>query len=134
MFEALLTAVHEREIRPNFFIENTKPDARYVLQEPIIHEKFLLKKFLEFSNHEYLKNLLKLSFDGEILAFVEYFNNLKPSESPYYSQFKLQFYDINQRKFIIQKDQGRDVYIVHYNGFIFGANYPKMIIIREREK
>lgn len=43
------------------------------------------------------------------------------------------FYDINQREFIVENGLGKDIYIVHYNGFLFGANYPKMIIIRERE-
>jgi hypothetical protein len=59
-------------------------------------------------------------------------------------------YDINQRKFIetapegslpvlsensceVDRNKKREVYLVHYNGFVFGANYAKMIIIRERE-
>lgn len=29
--------------------------------------------------------------------------------------------------------QLKEVYIVHYNGYCFGANFAKMVIIRERE-
>jgi hypothetical protein len=65
---------------------------------------------------------------------VRYFNSLSELSCPFYAQFKLNLYDINQRKFIIESEKaGRDLYIVHYNGFVFGANYAKMIIIRERE-
>ena len=27
----------------------------------------------------------------------------------------------------------KEIYLVHYNGFVFGANFSKIIIIRERE-
>jgi hypothetical protein len=43
-------------------------------------------------------------------------------------------YDINQRKFIISNERAtKECYLVHYNGVVFGANFAKMIIIRERE-
>jgi len=43
-------------------------------------------------------------------------------------------YDINQRKFVIENENPcKECYLVHYNGFVFGANFAKMIIIRERE-
>jgi hypothetical protein len=45
----------------------------------------------------------------------------------------LWFYCINQRKYIIENEIGKDIYMVHYNGFVFGSNYLNMIIIRERE-
>lgn len=84
-------------------------------------------------SHPYLKQLLVLSYSGDSLKFVEYFNSLQESMCPSYSQYKLWFYDINQRKFIVEHELGKDIYVVHYNGFVFGANYPKMIVIRERE-
>jgi hypothetical protein len=53
---------------------------------------------------------------------------------PLYSQYKISLYDINQRKFIIENDKApKECYLVHYNGLVFGANFAKMIIIRERE-
>ena len=73
-----------------------------VLQNPIIHERFLLRKFLEFMSHPPLKALLLHSIKGETLQFVECFNRLTDNECPQYSKFKISFYDINQRKFIIQ--------------------------------
>ena len=134
LFEALISAIHERDIRPNFF-EDYKHTADFavLLQEPISHEKFLVKKYLEFMSHPFLRQLLVLSYSGDSLKFVEYFNNLQENMCPSYSQYKLWFYDINQRKFIIEHELGKDIYVVHYNGFVFGANYPKMIVIRERE-
>ena len=47
-----------------------------MLQEPISHEKFLVKKFLEFLANPFLRELLVYSYEGESLKFVEYFNNL----------------------------------------------------------
>lgn len=95
------------------------------------------------------------------MAFVSCFNRLTETECPSYSKYKICLYDINQRKFIVQvhqtmldSDDGkesdeqsqhddiegngycsgiREIYLVHYNGFVFGANFAKMIIIRERE-
>jgi len=133
LFEALISAIHEGDIRPNYFEDYNQPELQNMLQEPISHEKFLMKKYLEFMNHPFLRNLLIFSYQAEALKFVCYFNDLKEEQCPRYGKYKVQFYDINQRKFIVQNDGGRDVYIVHYNGFVFGANYPKMIIIRERE-
>ena len=55
LFEALISAVHEREIRPNFLEDyGGKPELKNILQEPLSHEKFLVKKYLEFLNHPYL--------------------------------------------------------------------------------
>ena len=76
LFEALISAIHEREIRPNYFEDYNYADASILLQEPISHEKFLIKKYLEFMNHTYLKQLLVLSYSGDSLKFVEYFNSL----------------------------------------------------------
>jgi len=113
-------------------------------------------KFLEFMSHPHLKPLLLHSSRGETLAFVETFNNLGETECPFYSRFKVCLYDINQRKFVVQihptllesqddvsdQEEGRaqpstplskEIYLVHYNGFVFGANFSKIIIIRERE-
>jgi len=75
LFEALISAIHERDIRPNFYEESSAPDLK-MLQEPISHEKFLVKKFLEFMANPFLRELLVLSFQGESLKFVEYFNAL----------------------------------------------------------
>ena len=66
-----------------------------------MQEKFLAKKFIEFQNHGFLKQLLIHSYNGDILKFVSSFNSLSSSQSPFYSNFKIQFYDINQRKYII---------------------------------
>jgi hypothetical protein len=70
---------------------------------------------------------------GDILKFVDYFNSLSERQCPWYSQFKIQLYDINQRRFVVERADGKDIYIVHYNGFAFGTNLSKMIVIRERE-
>ena len=118
-------------------------------------------KFLEFMSHPHLKPLLLYSARGETLPFVQCFNSLNETECPFYSKFKVCLYDINQRKFVVQvhptlldsqsahsdseddnKDKAGDtnktplakeIYLVHYNGFVFGANFSKIIIIRERE-
>ena len=55
LFEALISAIHERDIRPNFYEDNTSLDFSTLLQEPISHEKFLVKKFLEFMNNPFLR-------------------------------------------------------------------------------
>lgn len=133
LFEALISAIHERDIRPSFFDDYNHVDLSTLLQEPISHEKFLVNKYLEFMSHPDLQRLLVLSHSGRSLEFVEYFNSLQESKCPIYGQYKLWFYDINQREFIVENGLGKDIYIVHYNGFLFGANYSKMIIIRERE-
>ena len=43
-----------------------------------------------------------MSNTGDCLAFVRYFNQLSEIKSPFYSRYKLCFYDINQRKFIVE--------------------------------
>ena len=52
-----------------------------------------------------------------------------------YQKYKIILYDINQRTFVGSSkiDQGLQVYFVHYNGYVFGTSYPKLIVIRERE-
>lgn len=109
-------------------------------------------KFLEFMSHPHLKPLLLHSARGHTMAFVEHFNNLNERECPFYSKFKVCLYDINQRKYIVQihpvslessqqSDEAsqqqvapsKEIYLVHYNGLVFGANFSKIIIIRERE-
>jgi hypothetical protein len=35
---------------------------------------------------------------------------------------------------VIENKNGKDIYIVHYNSFVFGTNFSKMIIIREKEE
>ena len=37
-------------------------------------------------------------------------------------------------KFVVENTYRNDIYIVHYNGFVFGADNEKIIKIREREK
>jgi hypothetical protein len=99
-----------------------------------VQERFLLRKYLEFMAHPVLHHLLILSLSGDTLAFVNLFNCITADQSPQYSQFKVSLYDINQRKFVVQNDRApKEVYLVHYNGVVFGANFAKMIIIRERE-
>ena len=61
-----------------------------------------MKKFLEFLSNPFLRQLLVLSAEGRSVEFVNYFNSLTESQTPSYHDFKLWFYDINQRKFIIQ--------------------------------
>jgi hypothetical protein len=73
-----------------------------ILQDPITHERFLLRKYLEFMSHPPLKALLLFSIKGETVPFIECFNRLTEEECPHYSKFKISLYDINQRKFIIQ--------------------------------
>ena len=133
LFESLMAAVHERDIRPNFYEDYNKPEKANVLQEPIMHEKILVKRYLEFMNNPFLAPLLTLSLNGDTVKFVEHFNRLDKSHCPFYSSYKVSLYDINQRKFIIEDTNGKDIYMVHYNGFVFGTNYPKLIVIREKE-
>ena len=122
--------MHEQELRPLSLSE----DEHKILQNPIVHEKFLLKKYLEFMSHPALEQLLLLSLNGDTMGFVRAFNTISDMACPYYSQFKISLYDINQRKFIVEADKAqKECYLVHYNGLIFGANFAKMIIIRERE-
>jgi hypothetical protein len=46
----------------------------------------------------------------------------------------MQLYDIHLRKYIIyQEGVKNNIYLVHYNGFVFGTSYLKMLTIRERE-
>ena len=130
LFEALISSIHESEIRPvysdletlaknvstahliskkNQERMNAFQQTEYsnyfeqheILQDPIIHERFLMGKFLEFMSHPMLKPLLQHSARGETLRFVETFNNLSETECPFYSRFKVCLYDINQRKFIV---------------------------------
>ena len=62
------------------------------------------------------------------------FNSISDQECPQYSKYKISLYDINQRRFIIGNERAaKECYLVHYNGLVFGANFAKMIIIRERE-
>ena len=89
---------------------------------------------IEFNQNDHLRKLIQLSYSGDSIEFVNHFNSLTESQSPFYSQFKLWFYCINQRKFIIENKIGKDIYMVHYNGFVFGANFSKMIVIRKREQ
>lgn len=75
-----------------------------------------------------------LSLKGDTLGFVRFFNSISDLSCPLYSKYKISLYDINQRKFIIENDKApKECYLVHYNGLVFGANFAKMIIIRERE-
>ena len=61
LFEALISAIHEGDIRPNYFEDYGQPELQNMLQEPISNEKFLMKKYLEFMNHPFLRNLLIFS-------------------------------------------------------------------------
>ena len=93
-------------------------------------ERFLFCKYLEFGSTPLLAPLLDLSGEGKTLPFIAHFNSLKETE---YSGCKLSFYDINQRRFIIDESSARKGFIVHYNGYVFGTNHSKMFTIRERE-
>ena len=85
-------------------------------------------------SHPTLSKLLILSLRGQTLDFVRAFNNISDQECPQYSKYKVSLYDINQRRFIISNERAtKECYLVHYNGVVFGANFAKMIIIRERE-
>ena len=70
LFEALISAIHERDIRPKFFDDYKHADFSTLLQEPISHEKFLVKKYLEFMSHPFLRQLLILSHSGQSVEFV----------------------------------------------------------------
>jgi len=84
--------------------------------------------------HPTLSKLLNLSLKGDTLGFIRQFNSISDLSCPQYSKYKISLYDINQRKFIIENDKAtKECYLVHYNGLVFGANFAKMIIIRERE-
>jgi len=143
LFEALISAIHESEMRPELdeedlgFKKTSAIQGFEILQDPISQERFLLRKYLEFMSHPLLQPLLLHSIKGDTFAFVNAFNRLTEAECPSYSRFKVSLYDINQRLFVIEPEPlsqaSNDVYLVHYNGFVFGANYAKMIIIRERE-
>lgn len=102
LFESLIASIHERDIKPNFYEDYNKPDKSVQLQDPILHEKTLLNKFLEFSNNPFLQPLLSLSFNGQTIDFVKYFNTLTKTQSPFYGSYSLSLYDIDQRKFIIE--------------------------------
>lgn len=129
LFEALIATIHEQDLRPNSGDEDVNQ-----LQNPIQHEHFLIKKYLEFMSHPTLSKLLTLSLRGQTLEFVRAFNTISDQECPQYSKYKVSLYDINQRKFIISNERAtKECYLVHYNGVVFGANFAKMIIIRERE-
>jgi hypothetical protein len=56
LFEALIATVHESDLRPVSALEQENQ-----LQNPIQHERFLLKKYLEFMSHPSLQPLLILS-------------------------------------------------------------------------
>ena len=90
LFEGLICAIHGSEIKPN---ENSLFDCK--LQEPILQEKVLVSKIIEFLNNPFLKPLIELSLENKCVKFVDYFNSLTQTQSPFYSEYRLWFYDIN---------------------------------------
>ena len=177
LFEALMSSIHESEIRPAYSDLETLSknvstahliskkqrmdsfqhteysnyfEQHEVLQDKIKQERFLMRKFLEFMSSPYLSPLLLYSARGHTLKFVEHFNSLTETQSNIYSRYKINLYDVNQFKFIVQVHTSlldndadaqvmsapvsQDIYLVHYNGFVFGANFANIITIREREK
>ena len=77
-------------------------EAYGAVQEPVVQERFLMQKFLEFMSHPLLKVLLLHSIRGDTSEFVSCFNRLTEDECPKYSKYKINLYDINQRKYIVQ--------------------------------
>ena len=120
LFEALISSIHESEIRPAFADLETMSknvstahliskkqrmdsfqhtdfsnyfEQHEILQDPIVHERFLMGKFLEFMSHPLLKPLLLHSIRGNTSEFVSYFNRLTEDECPKYSKYKINLYD-----------------------------------------
>jgi len=56
LLEALISAIHEEQLRPAFM-----EDERETLQETVNQERFLLKSYIEFLSHPFLSKLLELS-------------------------------------------------------------------------
>jgi len=121
-----MSALHPEEVTPDGVENSTDLKQGDLFRQ----ERFLFSKYLEFGSTPALAPLLHLSEEGKTLPFIAHFNSLKETD---YSGCKLSFYDINQRRFIIDETSARKGFIVHYNGYVFGTNHSKMFTIRERE-
>lgn len=66
-----MATIHEQDLRPSVGDEDVSQ-----LQNPIQHEHFLIKKYLEFMSHPTLSKLLIFSLRGQTLDFVRAFNNI----------------------------------------------------------
>jgi hypothetical protein len=128
----LLSAIHPEFVSPEC-ADNT---TDLTLKDLIKQESFLYHKYLEFTHSDLLRPLLDFSRLGDTDTFISYFNSLSLDTT--YGKFKICLYDINQRRLLIDpavasQETCKKVFLVHYNGYVFGTNHAKMFTIRERE-
>eukprot|EP00347_Sterkiella_histriomuscorum_P001027 403373619 len=129
LFEALMSSLHPEEVTPL-----TDSNLNICREDRQKQENFMIRKLIEFYSNDHLRILVDLSFKGRTIEFIEAFNHLDENQSPWYSKYKISLYDINIRRFVsLQPAEGMEIYLVHYNGFVFGTNYAKLMVIRERE-